>query len=532
MNNYFTLIYIAKHLKCNLKNAKFNFAITPFKNVLELFFIVEHTSKRIIFSTAPTKTAIFFDDYRPPKKSNIRNFFESLGQTGIDNIDLMNSDRLINFEFKNGLQLRFLLFGNSPNAFLINEDEEVIDAFKNPDQQDHRLAPQPKPPKTGKKPSESMKTKNKILAVNPQLPRNLLPHLIKQHHLNDYSVDEIEQFVQHITQILLENPQPRVLQSGEVCLWPKSIIDMPTEKTFDTVNECVKFAYRESMYLRQLSIEKGELMSFLDKQLKQHRTLENDLKYADKSLDRAEEYQKWGHILMANAHEGAPKQKKETLTDIYQPDSTVTIAVDPQYSFAENAQQYYEKANDAKRNYEESIQRLKRTSKKIEHIKDLRADLEPMRNLKDIRKWKKQQQQDLNELGWGREQSVDQKPYRTYQLGSYTLWVGRNAKSNDQLTSDAHKEDIWLHARGVSGSHVVIRMNNDKDYPQKTIILQAAAIAAYFSKARGNQYAPVMFTKKKYVRKPKGSGAGAVVVEREQVEMVEPAAPQTLKAIS
>ena len=532
MNNYFTLIYIAKHLKCNLKNAKFEFAITPFKNVLELYFIADDFSKRIIFSANTTKTALFLNDYRPPKKNNIKNFFESLEQTCIRNIDLMNGDRLINFEFSNGLQLRFLLFGNNPNAFLINEKNQVIAAFKNPSEQNLRPAPQPKPPDSNKTPGENMKTKNKILAVNPQLPRNLLLHIIEQHSLDDYSIDEVKQFVHHITQILLENPQPRVLQSGEVCLWPEDIVDKPTEKAFESVNECVKYAYREAMYLRQLSTEKGALISFLDRQFKQHKTLKNDLSQADKSLERAEEYQKAGHILMANAHKDIPHQQEVTVTDIYQPDSKVTIPVDPQYSYAENAQQYYEKADDAKRNYEESVQRLEQTKKRIRKIDQLRSELEPMRYLKEIRKWKKNNKRDLKELGWGREQSSEQKPFRTYQLSGYTLWVGRSAKSNDKLTSGAHKEDIWLHARGVAGSHVVIRTNNNKYYPQKKIILQAAAIAAYFSKARGNKYAPVMYTKKKYVRKPKGAGAGAVVVEREQVEMVEPRAPEEFKTIS
>uniref|UniRef100_UPI003568162F NFACT RNA binding domain-containing protein n=1 Tax=Fodinibius sp. TaxID=1872440 RepID=UPI003568162F len=92
-------------------------------------------------------------------------------------------------------------------------------------------------------------------------------------------------------------------------------------------------------------------------------------------------------------------------------------------------------------------------------------------------------------------------------------------------TSLAHKEDIWLHARGVGGSHVVIRMGNQKDYPPKRVILQAAGYAAFYSKARGMKTAPVMYTKRKYVRKPKGSPPGSVVLEREEVEMVPPVNP-------
>src|SRR5690625_5324457 len=60
-------------------------------------------------------------------------------------------------------------------------------------------------------------------------------------------------------------------------------------------------------------------------------------------------------------------------------------------------------------------------------------------------------------------------PFRKIEVDSYEIWVGRNTRSNDKLTSMAHKEDIWLHARGVSGSHVVIRMNNNKEFPPRMV---------------------------------------------------------------
>ena len=102
------------------------------------------------------------------------------------------------------------------------------------------------------------------------------------------------------------------------------------------------------------------------------------------------------------------------------------------------------------------------------------------------------------------------------------IWIGKNAKSNDEVTTRAHKEDVWLHARGVGGSHVVIRMENNKNLPPKNIIKKAAAVAAWNSKARGSSLAPVIYTKRKYVSKPKGAPAGTVRVQREEVEMVEP----------
>ena len=82
-----------------------------------------------------------------------------------------------------------------------------------------------------------------------------------------------------------------------------------------------------------------------------------------------------------------------------------------------------------------------------------------------------------------------------------------------------------MHARGVPGSHLVIRMGNEKKLPAKSVLLEAASYAAYNSKAKGMKLAPVIITKKKYVRKPKGSPPGAVLVDKEDVEMVTPKKP-------
>ena len=83
-----------------------------------------------------------------------------------------------------------------------------------------------------------------------------------------------------------------------------------------------------------------------------------------------------------------------------------------------------------------------------------------------------------------------------------------------------------MHARGVPGSHLVIRMKNNKNMPDAQLIEEAASFAAFHSKAKGSKLVPVIFTKRKYVRKPKGAAPGAVLVQKEEVVIVEPKNPQ------
>jgi predicted ribosome quality control (RQC) complex YloA/Tae2 family protein len=116
---------------------------------------------------------------------------------------------------------------------------------------------------------------------------------------------------------------------------------------------------------------------------------------------------------------------------------------------------------------------------------------------------------------------------RSYQTkDGWTVLVGRSNQENDYLTHRmAHPEDYWFHAHGVPGSHVVLRREGRKDNPSSKTIEEAAAIAAFFSKARHSSRAPVIYTLKKYVRKPRGAKAGLAMCQREKSIMVLPKDP-------
>ena len=118
-------------------------------------------------------------------------------------------------------------------------------------------------------------------------------------------------------------------------------------------------------------------------------------------------------------------------------------------------------------------------------------------------------------------------PRRYVLAGGWEVLVGRSNRENDILTHKLAKaEDLWFHARGVAGSHVILRCARGGAKPPKTIIEQAAAIAAHFSKARTSAMVPVIYTEKRYVRKPRKATPGLAVCLREKVVMVRPSAPQ------
>jgi len=109
----------------------------------------------------------------------------------------------------------------------------------------------------------------------------------------------------------------------------------------------------------------------------------------------------------------------------------------------------------------------------------------------------------------------------------YNVYVGKDSKNNDLLTTRfAKQNDFWFHARSVSGSHVVLRVENTKEAIPKNVLKKVAALAAFHSKAKTAGVVPVAYTYKKYVIKKKGFPVGTVHLLREDVLLVKPEVPK------
>lgn len=527
MNNYYTLIYLNRELKEKITGCFFNFAISPHKDVLEIYLNKGEDRYRLIFSANPNETAVFLDRHRSPKKSNVTDFFTKLEGQQITGIRLADKDRLMYVDFEEDFTLQFKLFSNNPNAFLL-QDDTIMDAFKSPESVKDKTPPKPHAPEPAESVSAEAKPKNQMTRLNPLLPRNLIPYLIEEYEVDKMDVDEVVSFTNEITRALLEDPHPRVLKTGDVCLWSEDWLPVPTDRHSDTVNEAVRHAYRNAVHLRRLENKKQALRQLLDRISSKKEAQLEQLKDADKSLERADEYEKFGHLLMANAHKSVDYGTESLeVNDFYEGDRLIEIPLKEDLSIAENAQYYYEKAKSAKKSYQQAKRRIPQVEKEAKTSGKLLQQLNDIDRLPELEDWLKEHSDTLETFGYGvGEEEQATSPFRKFKVGKYEVWIGKSAKSNDQLTTHAHKEDIWLHARGVSGSHTVIRMGNTKDYPPKEVLLKAASYAAWYSKARGMKTAPVVYTKRKYVRKPSGASPGAVVVERENVEMVPPMKPQ------
>jgi len=226
-------------------------------------------------------------------------------------------------------------------------------------------------------------------------------------------------------------------------------------------------------------------------------------------------YKIWADLLMANLGKVKRGASKVLLQD-FAGTNQIEIKLKPELSAQRNAEIFYRKS----KNKEIEIKKLRNSigqkEEEVETALRLIREVEAAATLKELRGIYESSQVESRQI------PESKLPYHKFESQGFQIWVGKNAIANDQLTlKHSHKDDLWLHAKDVSGSHVIVKQKPGTKFP-KEVIERAAELAAYNSKRKNESLCPVVYTLKKFVRKRKGDPAGMVVVEREQVIMVRP----------
>lgn len=219
-----------------------------------------------------------------------------------------------------------------------------------------------------------------------------------------------------------------------------------------------------------------------------------------------------GHIIMANLQLIKPKQTEVELLDFYR-NKNIFIKLKKELNAQQNAEYYYRKSKKQKIELEQLQKRMDEATNKLEQLNYQFQKIDQAEILKDLKSLSSQKSE---------VKKQQQELFKEFECDGFKIWVGKSAANNDLLTmKHAHKNDLWLHAKGVSGSHVVIKHQSGKPFTKKAIEC-AASIAAYYSKSKGSSLVPVVFVERKFVRKPKGANPGAVIIDKEEVIMAEP----------
>lgn len=243
-----------------------------------------------------------------------------------------------------------------------------------------------------------------------------------------------------------------------------------------------------------------------------------------KEAENADKYQLYGELLTANLYAVEKGMKEIEVINYYDENGgTINIPLNPQKTPSDNAQKFFTRYQKAKTALVMANDQLEKAKEEVAYFDSLLQQVEAA-STKDIAEIR----EELIEGGYlrdrqkkGNKNNKNTKPQlEKYQASDGTeILVGKNNKQNDYLTNKlAGKDEVWLHTKDIPGSHVVIR---DKA-PSEETILEAAQLAAYFSKARNSSSVPVDFTQIRHVKKPSGAKPGYVIYENQQTVYVTP----------
>lgn len=265
-----------------------------------------------------------------------------------------------------------------------------------------------------------------------------------------------------------------------------------------------------------LMCERQQAIHLLNKKIEQSRSYieRNEAKLNE--IEHDNHFNVWADLLMANLTNLKAGIETATVLNFYTNQPEV-IKLKKELSIQKNAEIFYRKA----KNRLLEIQQLKQgITLKHQQVAMLEGQLKQVQQADDLRALRLLMKE-FNLIQTGKEKTIA-LPYREVEFNGFKIWIGKNAQSNDELTQKySYKDDLWLHAKDVAGSHVLVKHQAGKPFP-KPVIERAAQLAAYHSKRKSDSLCPVTITAKKYVRKRKGDPPGMVVVEREDVVMVEP----------
>ena len=269
----------------------------------------------------------------------------------------------------------------------------------------------------------------------------------------------------------------------------------------------------------------NRLQKALEKLQKQAESKVDSNRRGLERLRNARSPEELGHILMANLHAIPPEAESVRLPDYYNNEQEIEIRLNPKLSPQENAEAYYQKHKDNKKKIQHLQALLQQSEDWLRQVQELQQTYAGLRGLKALEKFARKHRKTLKLGDQSSKHAGGPPPFRHYQFQGFDVYVGRSAANNDRLTLGfARKEDLWLHAKDVQGSHVVIRKQKDQHVPE-TVLEFAAGLAAWFSKLRSSGLVPVSYTPRKYIRKPKRLAPGQVIVEREEVMLIEPTQP-------
>jgi predicted ribosome quality control (RQC) complex YloA/Tae2 family protein len=453
------------------------------------------------FSNCGGKLLYTFCDetYVPSSKHKPR--FRHLWGNQIDNLFQKKFDRVWGLKTKQGNTLYFTSFGRFSNILLFKKEEtKVSEVFRYTIKKDLEL---------------TKKDLNKSVLPGEE---NQLVELTKLQFLPNYFIhkhsDKTSLSIKDLRNLSFEfsdNMRFRLVENkdGNTDLEP---VCSEHDNNIPTAIEAVDAFFKKYVHQWHFKIEKESLVKSLKARINKKSTTLKKIKERVDFLKNSRPDSELADIIMSGLHMFKNDIQIVTLHDFYN-NEELTITIPKDTKPVAYAEKLYKKQAGRKGEIERLEREIPKMEEELFNLNEQLDTAETTLSGKGLRKLKSKEISDVKEK---------LLPFHVHIVSGYTIQIGRNAKGNDDmLRRYSGKNDLWFHAKDVSGSHVIIRRNDNITVPE-FVIEKAASLAAYFSKLRNQSLVPVMFTERKYVRKAKGLPAGQVFVDKEKVILVKP----------
>jgi predicted ribosome quality control (RQC) complex YloA/Tae2 family protein len=475
----------------------------------ERFFIVAHL--------LPASPCLYFpDEFKRSKKNNVTLFPDILGEI-VHNIYLFQSERAFSFQFESGKQLLFKMHGSRSNVLLYESGMFTPkQIFRNDLQDDWQLIPA-----TLEKQLDLSITRLIALDGNASLFLPTLGKLprswLKYAGYLEADMETRYRLLREVLDLLDTSFFSIVQDNGQytLTLLPTSNAIFTTEDPLLAANAFYKYAVIRQGFER----EKAQMVRSFSEQLKKTKA------YITKSYQKLDELEnetspgQVADIIMANLHQIPTGTEEILLYDFYR-DQMLPVTLKRELSPQKFAENLYRKAKNRKKEIAQLEKNIGEKEKLAEMLTGQMEEASALTHFRELRSFIK-----THGLSGVSKDMPDSTPYKRFESEGFDILVGKSAKANDELLRRfAWKEDLWLHAKDVSGSHVLIKYKSGLAFP-KTVLERAGELASYYSKNRNESLCAVIYTPVKYVRKVKGSAPGAVMVDKERILMVRPVGP-------
>ena len=535
-------------LNQTLQNGRVTKISQPYPNEVILTIRANRTNYPVLLSANPRYarfqiTQIPYTNPAVPTNFTmmLRKYLEGAKLLKIKQLD---NDRVVYFEFltrnelgdKLPLLLSAEIMGRYSNVILINQStNKIIDTIKHVgmDQNRYRtLLPGAtyRQPPTQNKENPFEQDSNTFEELIQKYPNRevLADNLLKQYQgisrdntlaLAD-KLHSSNNFVQAFNDFLAMTEDPIPTMNGNNF---SIFADNPNDKKFTTLSEMLDVFYHTKANRDRVQQQGGQLLHVIRKNLQRNKKKLKKLSNELKATENADEYRIKGEVLTTYLYQIKRGMTKITLPNFYDNNKEITISLSNQLSPSQNAQKYFKKYQKLKNAVTFINEQIELTKKEVAYLEEIQTQIElaTPADLNDIKT-------ELQQEGYIKKKQQKSKhssrvkinkPESFIASDGTEILVGKNNLQNEKLTlHTAKKTDIWLHAKNIPGSHVIIKSNN----PSDETLFEAAMLAAYFSKFRSSANVPIDYVQVKNIRKPNGSKPGFVIYEGQKTLTVTP----------